>query len=88
MVPVFRYAQLLEKEKILLVVVDCNGKAMIFFDSLAGIGGAVGQGKPIKTLPRIGQDFISAYDERKRMLAICSSGINVWALPKSFFHTK
>ncbi|KAF8837464.1 hypothetical protein BDN67DRAFT_983236 [Paxillus ammoniavirescens] len=67
-------AQLLEGEKLLLVVADRNGNLTVYLEGLAGIDGAIqrGRGKALNR-DKIGQDFLLAYDESKRMLGVVSS---------------
>ncbi|KIJ13989.1 hypothetical protein PAXINDRAFT_100354 [Paxillus involutus ATCC 200175] len=67
-------AQLLEGEKLLLIVADRNGNLTVYLEGLAEVDGAIGRGRG-KALNRekIGQDFLLAYDESKRMLGVVSS---------------
>ncbi|KIK75506.1 hypothetical protein PAXRUDRAFT_172638, partial [Paxillus rubicundulus Ve08.2h10] len=67
-------AQLLEGEKLLLVVADRNGNLTVYLEGLAGVDGAIqrGRGKALNR-DKIGQDFLLAYDESKRMLGVVSS---------------
>ncbi|KIJ07204.1 hypothetical protein PAXINDRAFT_19596 [Paxillus involutus ATCC 200175] len=67
-------AQLLEGEKLLLVVADRNGNLIVYLEGLAGVDGAIqrGRGKALNR-EKIGQDFLLAYDESKRMLGVVSS---------------
>ncbi|KIJ06916.1 hypothetical protein PAXINDRAFT_19882 [Paxillus involutus ATCC 200175] len=67
-------AQLLEGEKLLLVVADRNGNLTVYLEGLAGVDGAIqrGRGKALNR-EKIGQDFLLAYDESKRMLGVVSS---------------
>lgn len=69
------HSQLLEKDKILLIVDDRRGDLAIYLESLAVIHGAVERHRPRKTLKRdkIGTDFLLAFDESKRMLSVCAS---------------
>jgi hypothetical protein len=57
------------------VVADRDGKLLIFLDTLAGMDGAIKRRKYIKVLHRdkIGQEFILAYEESKKMLVLCAS---------------
>ncbi|KAI6032571.1 hypothetical protein F5J12DRAFT_779054 [Pisolithus orientalis] len=70
----FRRAQLLEGEKLLLIVSDRVGNVMVYLDHLTVIDAAIGRGRG-KSLNRekIGQDFVLAFDESKRMLSVVSS---------------
>ncbi|KIJ06596.1 hypothetical protein PAXINDRAFT_20217 [Paxillus involutus ATCC 200175] len=67
-------AQLLGGEKLLLVVADHNGNLTVYLEGLAGVDGAIrrGRGKALNR-EKIGQDFLLAYDESKRMLGVVSS---------------
>ncbi|TFY78518.1 hypothetical protein EWM64_g5495 [Hericium alpestre] len=70
-----RLAQLLENDKMLLILDDGSGKISVYLESLATLDGAIGRQKVKKTLhqEKIGRDFSFAFDETKRMLAVCSS---------------
>lgn len=59
----------------LLVVVDRPGNLFIFLEAIHSIDGAITRSAHKTKLNRdkIGQDFILAYDESKRMLAVCAS---------------
>ncbi|KAI6163533.1 hypothetical protein EDD17DRAFT_475985 [Pisolithus thermaeus] len=67
-------AQLLEGEKLLLVVSDRIGNLIVYLDHLTAIDAAIARGRG-KSLNRekIGQDFVLAFDESRRMLGIVSS---------------
>ncbi|KAG8215603.1 hypothetical protein J3R82DRAFT_7468 [Butyriboletus roseoflavus] len=66
-------AQLLEGEKLLLVVADRAGNLIVYLDRLASMDGAIPiRGKSLNR-EKIGQDFLLAYDESKSMLAVVSS---------------
>lgn len=67
-------AQLLEGEKLLLAVTGRGGNLYVYLDGLASMDGAIARGRG-KRLNRekIGQDFLLAYDEMRRMLAVVSS---------------
>ncbi|KIJ13981.1 hypothetical protein PAXINDRAFT_100347 [Paxillus involutus ATCC 200175] len=67
-------AQLLEDDKLLLVVADRNGNLTVYLEGLAGVDGAIqrGRGKALNR-EKVGQDFLLAYDESKRMLGVVSS---------------
>jgi hypothetical protein len=69
-----RRAQLLEGEKLLLVIADRTGNLTVYLDGLAEVDGAIwrGRGKALNR-EKIGQDFLLAYDESKRMLGVVSS---------------
>jgi hypothetical protein len=69
------HAQLLEKNKLLLVVDDRTGNFLVFLEELSAIEGAIIRQRHKKLLNRdkIGQDFVLAFDETRRMLAVCAS---------------
>jgi hypothetical protein len=71
----FRHLQLLENEKILLIVDDHSGGILVYLDSQQNIHTAV-QHPPRKSLHRskIGDDCIFAFDEARRTLAVCETG--------------
>ncbi|KAH7908406.1 hypothetical protein BJ138DRAFT_1012879 [Hygrophoropsis aurantiaca] len=67
------HAQLLEDEKLLLVVVDSAGNLLIYLERLSAIDNAIERGQnKIFHRGEIGQSFILAYDESKCMLAVCA----------------
>lgn len=69
-----RHAQLLEHARLLLVVLDRTGNLLILSDALAGIDGAIKRERHrILHRDKIGQDFLLAFDESKRTLAVCAS---------------
>jgi len=65
---------LLEGEKLLLVVADRAGNLSVYLDRLEAIHGAIARsrGKPLNR-EKIGHQFLLAYDESKKMLAVVSS---------------
>ncbi|KAF9220065.1 hypothetical protein BS17DRAFT_739840 [Gyrodon lividus] len=67
-------AQLLEGEKILLAVTDRHGNLCIYYESLTSIDGAIsrGTGKQMHG-SKIGQNFLLAFDESKRMLCVVAT---------------
>ncbi|KAG6369029.1 hypothetical protein JVT61DRAFT_1964, partial [Boletus reticuloceps] len=67
-------AQLLEGERLLLVVADRVGNLSVYLDRLEGIDGAIARshGKALNR-EKIGHDFLLAYDESKKTLAVVSS---------------
>ena len=69
-----RRAQLLEGEKLLLVVTDRAGNLLVYFDGLTAMAGSITR-RHAKHLNRekIGQEFLLAYDESKKLLAVVSS---------------
>lgn len=70
-----RHSQLLENDRLLLVVADCHDGLLVFLDKLTEMDGAIRRQKYTKFLhrDRIGQEFIAAYEESKRMLIFCAS---------------
>lgn len=70
----FSFCQILENEKLLLVLVDWE-KIFIYLDLLPAVDAAIRESRTIKTLDRekLGQDFLFAYDETRRTLAVCAS---------------
>lgn len=73
-----RHAQLLDHTRLLLVVLDRSGNLLILSDALAGIDGAIKRERyRILNRDKIGQDFLLAFDESKRTLAVCASQ-KVW----------
>ena len=69
-----RRAQLLPAEKILLIVADRTGNLSVYLESLTAIDNAISKqrGKSLNR-EKIGQDFVLAFDESKRMLSVVSS---------------
>ena len=67
-----RYLQLLENDKILLIVDDHSGGILVYLDSQQSINTAV-QRSPRKNLHRskIGEACIFAFDEARRTLGVC-----------------
>lgn len=65
---------MLEGEKLLLVVADRAGNLTVYLEGLAGMDGAIVRhcGKQLNR-EKIGQEFLLAYDELKKMLAVVSS---------------
>ncbi|KAF8122279.1 hypothetical protein EV363DRAFT_1274846 [Boletus edulis] len=66
--------QLLEGERLLLVIADRVGNLSVYLDRLEGIDGAIARrrGKALNR-EKIGHDFLLAYDESKKTLAVVSS---------------
>lgn len=80
----FRHIQLLENNKILLIVDDHNDGILVYLDSQQSMGTAVSK-PPRKSLHRskIGEACKFAFDEVRRTLAICES-VKVGSSPNSF----
>lgn len=84
-----RHAQLLEHDRFLLVISDRHsGNILIFLERTSAMDGAIKSRKHRKLLHRdkIGQEFLLAFDEVKRMLAVCASK-KVWAVAIHFSYT-
>ena len=64
----------MEGEKLLLVVADRAGNLNVYLEKLEAMDGAIARtrGKPLNR-EKIGHDFLLAYDESKKMLAVVSS---------------
>ncbi|PPQ72320.1 hypothetical protein CVT26_007277 [Gymnopilus dilepis] len=69
------HAQLLPESKLLLLVDDRKDTILVFCDTLSQIGNAVKGRRSRKQIRRekTGQDVLIAFDEGKRMLAICAA---------------
>jgi len=68
----FSFCQILEKEKILVVLRDQN-KVYIYLERLSTIGMDIQRNTPVKSLQRLGEDVLFAFDETTRALAVCAS---------------
>lgn len=70
----FRHLQLLENEKLLLIVDDHHDGILVYLDSQQGIKTAVDR-PPQKSLHRskIGEACTFTFDEMRRTLAICET---------------
>ena len=70
----FRHLQLLENDKILLIVDDHSGNILVYLDSQQTISMAVSR-PPRKNLHRskIGEACIFTFDEARRTLGICET---------------
>jgi hypothetical protein len=71
---IFSFHKLLENERLLLVLAD-RDKDSVYLERLSEMDAAIQRGKPIKALnhAEVGGDVLFAYDEKKRMLAVCAS---------------
>ncbi|KAI0302897.1 hypothetical protein B0F90DRAFT_1935607 [Multifurca ochricompacta] len=67
------FYQLLENEKLLLVLTD-RDKIAIYLERPPAMNMAIQRDKPIKSLNRekLGEDVLFAFDEAKRALAVCA----------------
>ena len=70
----FRHLQLLENDKVLLIVDDNSGGILLYLDSQQSISAAVFR-SPWKTLHRskVGEACIFSYDEARRTLVVCET---------------
>lgn len=69
-----RRAQLLEGEKLLLVIASCAGDLKVYLEDLADMDGAIARGRAkLLNREKVGQEFLLAYDESKKQLAVVSS---------------
>lgn len=70
-----RHAQVLENERILLIIDDRRDNVTIYLETLVAIGNAIDRRHVRRTIhqDKIGRDILVAYDESKRMLALCAS---------------
>lgn len=81
--------QLLAQGKCLLIFDDRRGYVKIFLESLHEMDSAIRRSSEQRTekkqLPtdKLGAEFILAYDETKRMLAVCGT-LEVRSQPSSF----
>ncbi|KAF9233642.1 hypothetical protein BU15DRAFT_79891 [Melanogaster broomeanus] len=65
------HSQLLDGERLLLVVIDRTGNLLLYLDNLAAIENAIDRGRAkILHRDKIGQEFLLAFDESKRMLGV------------------
>ncbi|KAI0294252.1 hypothetical protein B0F90DRAFT_1670558 [Multifurca ochricompacta] len=65
------FSQLLEKEKLLLILAH-RDKFAVYLERLVDMDGAIGRGKLIKPLncDKLGHDVLFAFDEARRMLVV------------------
>ena len=70
---IFSFHKLLENERLLLILAD-RDKYSVYLERLSELDAAIQRGKPIKALnhAEVGGDVLFAYDEMKRMLAVCA----------------
>jgi len=70
----FRHLQLLENDKLLLIVDDHSGGMLVYLDSQQSINTAVSR-PPRKNLHRskIGEVCIFTFDESRQTLAVCET---------------
>ena len=68
------FHNLVENERFLLILAD-RDKHAIYLERLTEMDAAIQRAKAIKTLNRdkVGENVLFAYDEGKRMLAVCAS---------------
>jgi hypothetical protein len=67
------FCQLLESEKLLLILVD-QVRVTIYLERLAAMDMAIQRRRPVKGLNRekLEQDVLFAFDEKTRTLAVCA----------------
>ena len=72
--PILSFYQLLENEKILLVLAT-RDKFHVYLERLPVLDAAIQRNKPLKTVIRdkLGKDVLFSFDETKRTLAVCAS---------------
>lgn len=69
-----RRAQLLPLDKLLLIVTDRLGNLSVYLESLTAIDRVVSRGRgKVLNREKIGQDFVLAFDEPRRILGVVSS---------------
>ena len=72
------YAHLLPQSRVVLVTRDHTGEGKVYVSSVTNLQSLQGK-RPAKELKRdkIGEDFLLAYDETKRILAVCGGMSNM-----------
>ena len=64
----------MEGEKLLLVIADRAGNLSVYLEKLEAVDGAIARTRgKLLNREKIGHDFLLAYDESKKMLAVVSS---------------
>ncbi|KAM5540363.1 hypothetical protein V8D89_005821 [Ganoderma adspersum] len=83
------YAHLLPQSRILLVTRDHAGEGRVYVSSVTSLRSALQGKRPLKELKRdkIGENFMLAYDETKRVLAVCGGMSNVGRDSRLQLHT-
>jgi hypothetical protein len=73
----YSHMQILSNEKALLVLQtpEENGRVYVYLEKLSALEGAVHlkRSKKLFHIDKIGLGYLIAYDEQKRMLAICGA---------------
>ena len=74
LLPFLSFYQLLENEKILLVLAT-RDKFIVHLERLPVLDAAIQRNKPIKIVSRdkLGRDVLFSFDETKRTLVVCAS---------------
>nr|VWO93934.1 Protein SEY1 (EC [Ganoderma boninense] len=72
------YAHRLSQSRLLLVTRDHTGEARVYVSSVTSLQSALQGKRPLKELKpdKIGENFLLAYDETKRILAVCGGMSN------------
>ena len=70
-----RFIQIIDGDKCLLILDNRRGKLYVFLEDITTLNMAIERGKYKKLLHRdkLGQTCVMAYDESKRMLAVCGT---------------
>lgn len=70
-----RHLQLLQADRCLLVIDDVDGDFMVYLERIHDLSAAVAAGRNKKRVvkQKIGDQVLLAYDETKRMLAVCGA---------------
>jgi hypothetical protein len=82
----YSFCQLLESEKLLLILVD-PVRVTIYLERLPAMDMAIQRHRPVKVLNRekLEQDILFAFDETKRSLAVCAPNkVRVVSLTSEF----
>lgn len=71
---IHRFSRLLQDNRCLLAIQNAQKEIHIFLEKAESITGAIeiGHSKKMFHRDKIGSDFLFAYDEIKRMLAVCA----------------
>lgn len=70
-----RLIHILDDDKCLLILDNRHGQLFVFLEDITSLNMAIARGKCKKQLHRdkLGQTCMIAYDERKRILAVCGT---------------
>lgn len=77
------YAHLLPQSRALLVTRNHTGEGKVYVSSITNLQSTLQGKRPMKELKRdkTGENFLLAYDETKRMLAVCGGMSNMGVSP-------